>query len=311
MANKAFIIGINTLGLQYCNCDADLMSECLGKYGYEIIKPRSIKSEINTQLDIMVDTCQKTDTTILYFSGHGLVEKDKLFFVLADDATRAGNRININELIETFSDCRANNNLVILDCCNAGIGYADWRPDISDRYLILTASDRLEKSKELDVLKASFLTHILHQTLSTPPFKIVNAENKIYVVALYDWLVEATKQHNSIKNSIQVPIPNLLGNQKANFEVATLITPPSSTPKIDPGEVQLKQKAEQRYRELALESCDIIDLATLPQEDPHIATRELELRRLYVPLHVRVEVTSSDAGDEATFVAIEKRRHLS
>src|SRR5439155_22102553 len=68
MANKAYIIGINTLELQYCNCDADLMSECLGKYGYEIIKPRSIKSEINTQLDIMVDTCQKTDTTILYLT---------------------------------------------------------------------------------------------------------------------------------------------------------------------------------------------------------------------------------------------------
>src|ERR1044072_5124860 len=58
----------------------------------------------------------------------------------------------------------------------------------------------------------------------------------------------------------------------------------------DSEDVPERYAAERRYRELALESCDIIDLANLPETDRHIATRQLELRRLFVPLRVRVEV---------------------
>ena len=65
--------------------------------------------------------------------------------------------------------------------------------------------------------------------------------------------------------------------------------------------------AEQRYRELALESCDIIDLANLPESDRHLATRKLELRRLYVPLRVRVEA-ESDEDEEAALLALEQSR---
>ncbi|GIF50489.1 TIR domain-containing protein [Asanoa ferruginea] len=45
--------------------------------------------------------------------------------------------------------------------------------------------------------------------------------------------------------------------------------------------------AEARYRQLALESCDLVDLVNLPEGDRHIALRQLELRRLYVALRVR------------------------
>ncbi|MNS21015.1 NACHT domain protein [compost metagenome] len=43
-----------------------------------------------------------------------------------------------------------------------------------------------------------------------------------------------------------------------------------------------------RYRELALESCDIIDLAGLPEDDRHVAMQNFVLRQLYVPLRVLV-----------------------
>ncbi|MBE8991113.1 HEAT repeat domain-containing protein [Nostoc sp. LEGE 12450] len=68
--------------------------------------------------------------------------------------------------------------------------------------------------------------------------------------------------------------------------------------------------AEQRYRELALESCDIIDLANLPEFDRHIATQQklLLLRRLYVALRVQVEIVFNAEVDEVELVAIEKRR---
>jgi hypothetical protein len=66
--------------------------------------------------------------------------------------------------------------------------------------------------------------------------------------------------------------------------------------------------AEQRYRELALESCDIIDLANLPENDRHVAARKLDVRRLYVPLRVRVEAASGAEAGAGELEAIEKRR---
>jgi GTPase SAR1 family protein len=68
---------------------------------------------------------------------------------------------------------------------------------------------------------------------------------------------------------------------------------------------------EARYRELALKSCDIIDLANLPEDDRHLAARELELRRLYVALRLRKEVGCEEEADDNTLKAVEKRRSCS
>lgn len=310
MAHKAFIVGINTLGLQYCERDAELMSACLERYGYEVIRPEPTMVHINHQFGKLLDSCCKTDTVVLYFSGHGLVNKGNLFFVLADDAHKFTNQIDINYIVQTFSyRCKASNKLIILDCCHANQSFVEWRPDLSDRFFILTASERLERSKELDSLQASFLTHHLQHALNEPPQDIVDEDKTIRVSALYDWLLKEAKQHNSLDNAIQVPLPNLLGNQKANFALATLT---DSTDGFSPGvsdEEQRKQAVEKRYRELALESYDIIDLANLP-EDRHVTTRELELRSLYVPLRMRLEARFDDHVGEETFEALEQRRYL-
>lgn len=57
-----------------------------------------------------------------------------------------------------------------------------------------------------------------------------------------------------------------------------------------------RSQALKRYQDLLLEFCDIIDLANLGEIDRHIASRKLELRRLYVPLHIQIEVA---AGNES------------
>ncbi|WP_431858869.1 metallophosphoesterase [Azospirillum sp.] len=75
-------------------------------------------------------------------------------------------------------------------------------------------------------------------------------------------------------------------------------------------EARKRSAAEQRYRSLLLESCDIIDLANLPERDRNVAHRQLELRSLYVPLRVRIEAEAKTAdleGDEA-WDALEQRR---
>ncbi len=67
---------------------------------------------------------------------------------------------------------------------------------------------------------------------------------------------------------------------------------------IAPADTHRLQAAEQRYRDLLLETSDIINLANMPEQDRHIAQRQLELRRLYVPLRVLVEVSISHEKDE-------------
>ncbi|VFM98043.1 MAG: NACHT domain-containing protein [Candidatus Kentron sp. G] len=93
----------------------------------------------------------------------------------------------------------------------------------------------------------------------------------------------------------------------ANFIVN--IKPPKPPPTKKPTEpLKLQQTLETRYRQVALEACDIIDLANLPEDDRHLATRNLELRRLYVALRLRLEIEIGDEVDDKTLAALEERR---
>jgi HEAT repeat protein len=74
------------------------------------------------------------------------------------------------------------------------------------------------------------------------------------------------------------------------------------------GAPSISADALARYRELALESCDIIDLSNLPETDRHLATRQLELRRLYVALRVYIEIPSDTEIGESSIELMERRR---
>ena len=65
---------------------------------------------------------------------------------------------------------------------------------------------------------------------------------------------------------------------------------------------------EARYRQLALVACDIIDLANLPEDDRHVASRELELRRLYVALRMHVEIPAEQEVDDESLRELEFKR---
>ena len=77
MSFKAFIVGVNTLGLEYCTQDAQNLSISLEKYGYEAISPGNGKSRLQTEFDDMIDKVTKNDTLILYFSGHAFVSSQR------------------------------------------------------------------------------------------------------------------------------------------------------------------------------------------------------------------------------------------
>lgn len=77
-------------------------------------------------------------------------------------------------------------------------------------------------------------------------------------------------------------------------------------------------QVEEKYRRLLLETCDIISLVGLPEQDRYVAERQLALRQLYIPLHAWVEVPIREVstGEEpdapemeaVRWDALEKRR---
>lgn len=71
--------------------------------------------------------------------------------------------------------------------------------------------------------------------------------------------------------------------------------------------IQICNDAEQHYRALLLETCDIVNMGNLP-EDRRLAQRELKLRLLYIPLRVWVDVKAGKEDVEVIWEKIEKRR---
>jgi len=222
MARKAFIVGVNTHGLQYAQRDAELMSECLKKYDYQIIIGSGKKRDILEKLESTLGNCNQTDTVIVYFSGHGVIEKGELQFIL-DDSNQLSGKININEIVKLFESVKViRHKLLILDCCNAGSAHANWSSDFLDKYYILSSTGRIEKAKELDELKAGFLTHRIHAFLSAPHADFFRTDNKVRIVDLYQWLKREAEKHNFTENAIEVSVPHLFGNLKANFDLAEI-----------------------------------------------------------------------------------------
>jgi formylglycine-generating enzyme required for sulfatase activity len=87
-----------------------------------------------------------------------------------------------------------------------------------DNHLILMASDRLEKARELEILGGSFLTANVCTALST---KLEEADkdgdSRLSVQELKLWLDECAKEHNKKYPALSVPYPYLFGQQKGGF----------------------------------------------------------------------------------------------
>ena len=82
---------------------------------------------------------------------------------------------------------------------------------------------------------------------------------------------------------------------------------------LDEAQAQVRhfEDAEERYRSLLLETCDIVNLANLPEQDRILVLqRQLELRRLYVPLRVWVDVETDEYIDEEIKLGDFWKEHL-
>ncbi|WP_459917323.1 caspase family protein, partial [Desulfocicer niacini] len=222
MANKAFLIGTNSLGLEYAENDLALMRQCLEKYDYGVLEVPSEapidKHGIQKCLDDFFDNCTKNDTVIVYFSGHADLDKGELFLIVGEK-TRT-DRIQFNRISESLRFCKAKNKLMVLDCCHAGSTIENRKISVSESFPILVAGERLEETRELDELKASFLTWHFHNALMSPPLDLLDKDGIIRPDSLANYLKRQGEIHNGRENADKIPIPYLNISTKSNFALA-------------------------------------------------------------------------------------------
>jgi formylglycine-generating enzyme required for sulfatase activity len=179
--------------------------------------------------------CSERDTFVFYFSGHGERSNNGTLFLYIDrtDADQLPfTGVSITHVIEPLQFCRARNKMLILDCCHAGAAAANQNllksseivpmEDVTqynkqyDNFIVLAASGRLEKARELDAINGSFLTSRLCSALRDPNHSTVDKETSgVSLRTLLPWLEkEAVEHNNSTKRDLWVPVPYSYGTSK-------------------------------------------------------------------------------------------------
>ncbi|MCL2936932.1 MAG: caspase family protein, partial [Trichodesmium sp. MAG_R02] len=280
MSKKAFILGVNTLGLKYSENDACLISKCLEAHGYEIWNPKPSKFELMSEFWDFIAGSTEIDTLIFYFSGHGRIQNGELLLLFNEgNLNNIKNQLWIGDITKGFENCQAVNKLIILDCCNAGAAADNWNPKLSENYFIMTASERLQLTKEIDNLEASFLTYYIYQALTEPTSEISDQDNLVHINNLYQWLKQKAKEHN-INNEIRVPLPNLLGNQKHNFEIA-IIERKQSKPILESPNNLNKVNLLEAYLQWLIEQHNCLELRGVREAN---VSPTVALEKVYVAL---------------------------
>ncbi len=220
MTKKAFIIGANTEGLKYAASDAYLMRNCLEIHGFEITHPKPETGNILKLFKKWVDSWQTDDTVIFYFSGHGMAPefKGQLQLIIEKNARSEQSRIDIAQITRPFERNTAKNKLIILDCCRSGAAQTDWAPEKSENYRLLTAGRMLEKTKELDTLRAGFLTFRFHEALTVKCPELMDNNGILGISAVYEHIKKQAVEHNNASDE-KIPEPCLLGNQGDDFPI--------------------------------------------------------------------------------------------
>ncbi len=236
----AFVMGSNGpahLGpLQYAQQDAQKIKACLSgpKCGFEVFepKPECTAFELRQSLYDATELCNPGDTFICYFSGHGILEKGALILLWHHtELGRLSTALPIVEIMQALKHCKAQNKFLILDCCHAGavvqmVGLKDIAGvpvtalEIQpDNFLVLMASDRLEKAQELESLQGSFLTSTICAALGKE-FEVADhdGDGRLSTQDLRLWLESRAREHNQNFPSTAVPFPFLYnGSRSAPF----------------------------------------------------------------------------------------------
>lgn len=227
-------MGYNTLDLRFAREDARIVADALRLRGHHVTLAEAsdgtsaAKPALIDLLDRFLDSCGSSDTVLVYFSGHAFAPKGELLLLVSDDLKNINaSSLKLTYLTSALESCGARNKLLILDCCNALADLSNWRPPQSEAYRLLTASGRLEQAKEIDSYGASFMTYHIVRALTDEYSALLGNDDAITVNTLFSWLVLKAAAHNG-RGADQVPVPKLMGNQGADFNLTI-----DSSPRLD------------------------------------------------------------------------------
>ena len=173
---KALIVGIDNYGnerldLSSCINDAFTVAELLerhenGTLNFEVKFERDLQGISTLREHIKKCFDDNCETALFYFSGHGSVNEFGGELILAD-YVRSNIGFSMNDLLTAVNNSKAQNKVVILDCCHAG--YAGSLPTsgqtavIENGVTILTSCKSSEYS--LAGNKYSLFTSLLIEAL--------------------------------------------------------------------------------------------------------------------------------------------------
>ncbi len=305
----------NSEQLKHANDDAKRIAEILSKeeYGFKIsevpenknLRPHLILDHLST----VISDCTEQDYFIFYFSGHGDARYGQLHLILDETDFKNKNSyhitaLSIADVLKKIDHCAAKNILIILDCCHGGAidnRYKSSDPnenskfeeiiDNSESYHILLASDKLEKTCEVEIpspknsepLNGGFLTLKLYVALTNKPTEVVDDKGYISIDKINTWLQKETEEFNK-NNQYPKPIPTpfITGSKvKGNFFRFNQITNSLNYPNTQPTLQQLLKEAQLEISQLKLELKDSQDARQREQ---------IELQKLQSQLNSKDEI---------------------
>lgn len=162
---RALVVGIDdyeSAPLSGCVNDANKIASVLGTNGDgspnfsirlltsppDVIKKSHLKGKI---IQLFKDPC---DMSLLYFSGHGVINSTG-GYIVTTDFKQYDEGVSMDEILVLANDSKATENVIILDCCHSG---AFGSPaisgsrvaQISDGLSVLTASRESGSALEID-----------------------------------------------------------------------------------------------------------------------------------------------------------------
>lgn len=233
-------IGVNNYDLRYAAEDARRQAQIFGEqFRYETsvfatgLKDDADKrywsptlSNLRTHIPRILKAASPSDTVIVSFSGHGILDADEAGYLVPQDAeldSLIETSLPLEWLRQTLRNCRADTKLILLDCCHAGaekgIGVrpgvsssvatgGDFARSLRDEPGLMTiASCRSnQKSYELQMKGQGLFTHFLIEGLmdgaDLPP-----KDRKVTVTELYGYVMRNVSDYAFRKlNEDQIPV---------------------------------------------------------------------------------------------------------
>ncbi len=238
---RAVVVGSNgaegSSRLRYAQSDAKRFASVLShprcRFDVTVVKSDQAPQDVERSVALVADACDLEDTLVVYFSGHGFVERSSLLLELdKTNRERPLSALRADALVSTMKFARARHKVLILDCCYAGSVFSESQfrsssgiamksvvaaepSNEGESFVVIVASDRLEFAKELEAKEAGFLTTCICLALGDQMDEAdIDGDGAIDLMDLRSWLDTSAKKHNKEYPGDKVPVPFVFGRDR-------------------------------------------------------------------------------------------------